>query len=124
MDLIARIFVGSSLSQIGRRDADNTDDLKLISVVPNPYIVDSGYFNESDGNNKLQFTHLPDECTLSIYTVSGELITSFKHDDPYLGSEWWGLKNDSGNMVAPGLYIFVVQTPSGDKKIGKFAVVR
>ena len=114
----------ADLSQIGKRDEDSSDDLQSISVVPNPYIVDSGYFNESNGNNKLQFTHLPDECTISIYTVSGELIKSFIHDDPYNGSEWWGLKNDSGNMVAPGLYIYVVQTPFGDKKIGKFAVVR
>ena len=87
-------------------------------------MVDSGYFSESLGNNKLQFTHLPDECSIIIYTVSGELVTSLKHDDPYNGSEWWELKNDHGEIVAPGLYIFVVQTPSGDKKIGKFAVVR
>jgi len=26
--------------------------------------------------------------------------------------------------VAPGLYIYVVETPSGEKKIDKFAVVR
>jgi len=26
--------------------------------------------------------------------------------------------------VAPGLYIYVVETPTGEKKIDKFAVVR
>ena len=40
------------------------------------------------------------------------------------GSEWWDLKNQSGYDVAPGLYIYTVETPAGEKKIDKFAVVR
>jgi hypothetical protein len=67
---------------------------------------------------------LPSVGTVSIYTISGELITSFKHDNSFSGNEWWDLKNGQGNEIAPGLYIYVVQTPGGNKKLGKFAVVR
>jgi hypothetical protein len=114
----------ADLSRIGKLDTDESDDLDLISVVPNPYIVNSDYFYESPGNSKLRFTRLPVECTVTIFTISGEFITSIKHDDPFSGSEWWDLKNGQGNEIAPGLYIYVVQTPGGDKKIGKFVVIR
>ena len=40
------------------------------------------------------------------------------------GSAWWGLTNKKGRKVAPGLYIYVVETDNGLSKIGKFAVVR
>ena len=49
----------ADLSDIGSLDEDDSDDLNEISVVPNPYIVNSNYFNESPGNNLLRFTRLP-----------------------------------------------------------------
>ena len=72
----------------------------------------------------MRFTRLPDKCDISIYTVSGEFVTSISHDDPFDGNEWWNLKNGNNQEIAPGLYIYVVETPSGNKKINKFAVVR
>ena len=72
----------------------------------------------------LRFARLPNICEISIYTVTGEFVRKITHNDPYDGNEWWDLKNGQGNEIAPGLYIYVVQTPGGDKKIGKFVVVR
>tara|TARA_B100000686_G_scaffold108599_1_gene115751 strand:- start:1397 stop:2035 length:639 start_codon:yes stop_codon:yes gene_type:complete len=114
----------ADLSIIGQLDENSKDDLNDLSVVPNPYIVNSNYFNESPGNNLIRFTRLPDKCTISIYTISGEFVTTIKHDDPFDGNEFWDLRNGRGDQIAPGLYIYVVETPSGDKKVDKFAVVR
>ena len=72
----------------------------------------------------LRFTRLPNKCTVSIYTVSGEFVTTIKHDDPYDSNEFWNLRNGRGQVIAPGLYIYVVETPDGNKKMDKFAVVR
>jgi hypothetical protein len=72
----------------------------------------------------MRFTHLPQKCIISIYTISGEFVTSIDHDDDFDGSEWWDVRNGRGQEIAPGLYIYVVETPSGEKKIDKFAVVR
>ncbi|SVB21638.1 uncharacterized protein METZ01_LOCUS174492, partial [marine metagenome] len=113
-----------NMSEIGAQDDNSSDDLDDIIVVPNPYIVNSNYFNESPGNSLMRFTHLPKKCTISIYTISGELVTTIFHDDDFDGSEWWDVRNGRGQEVAPGLYIYVVETPSGEKKIDKFAVVR
>jgi hypothetical protein len=75
------------------------------------------------------FTHLPTYCYIAIYTVSGELVTSFEHNDIFSGQESWDLKTGNGDEVAPGLYIYTVESGNGSsydkfKHIGKFAIVR
>jgi len=114
----------ADLSIIGELDDNDDDDLENVSVVPNPYIVSSNYFNESPGNHLIRFTRLPTECTISIYTVSGEFVTRLDHNDPFSGNEWWNITNGRDQALAPGLYIYVVETPGGESKIGKFAIVR
>jgi hypothetical protein len=114
----------ADLSIIGELDDNDGDDLENASVVPNPYIVNSDYFNESPGNHLMRFTRLPTVCTINIYTVSGEFITHLDHDDSFSGNEWWDITNGRGQAIAPGLYIYVVETPGGKSKIGKFAIVR
>ena len=39
-------------------------------------------------------------------------------------SSVWNLENTAGKFVAPGLYIYKVDTPNGLSKVGKFAVIR
>ena len=45
--------------------------LKNIKVVPNPFIVNAAW-EQIENNRRLRFMFLPAECTISIYTVSGE----------------------------------------------------
>ena len=115
----------ADLSSLGASDGDSSDDLKLIKVVPNPYIANSDYFNESPGNYKMRFTHLPTSCEITIFTISGELVSKISHSDRFDGNHWWDLKNTAGHLIAPGLYIYTVEAPGiKEPQIGKFAVVR
>ena len=114
----------ADLSSIGKKDDNPSDDLLDISVVPNPYMVNSNYFNESPGNNLIRFTRLPEKCTITIYTISGEKVRELIHDDHIDGNEWWDLRSFNNQEIAPGLYIYIVETPDGQKVIDKFAVVR
>jgi len=111
------------LAQLGEEDNKDSDDLKDVKVVPNPYMVQSR-FNEVPGSHLLRFARLPNICEISIYTVTGEFVRKISHNDPYDGNEWWDLKNGQGEFIAPGLYIYVVETPGGEKLIDKFAVIR
>ena len=114
------------MSTLGRINDIREDDLSEIGVVPNPYIVTS-LFNEDANGNRLRFTHLPSKCEINIFTVSGEHIRTINHESLFNdsdGNEWWDLKNSSGRKVAPGLYIYKVETENGLSKIGKFAIVR
>jgi hypothetical protein len=98
-------------------------NLNNVKVVPNPYIVHSKY-NETLYKKQVRFTRLPEKCTITIFTITGEKVQKLNHYDPYDGNEWWDLKNQQGEFIAPGLYIYVVETPGGEKLIDKFAVIR
>ena len=97
--------------------------LILIAVFA-PYIAnDRPLYCVYEGNT-LYPAFVKETRTDSIFNPEGEFVTSFTHDDQFNGNEWWDLKNGNNQEIAPGLYIYVVQTPSGAKKIDKFAVIR
>lgn len=108
-------------------DPENTDPLRDIRVVPNPYIV-SAYWESDPNRLKIQFTNLPKKCTIRIFNIAGELINTVEHwspdGDPGTGTEDWNLWTVNRQEIAAGLYVYVVETPEGQKKIGKFAVIR
>jgi hypothetical protein len=96
--------------------------LKNVGVVPNPYIVRSGH-NETTFNRKIKFNNLPSQCMISIYTVTGELVSEFEHQSITNGYAWWDMRTVNNQEVAPGLYVFHIKG-AGEEKVGKFAVIR
>ena len=111
-----------NLANLEEVDNKSQDDLDNISVVPNPYIAFSD-FEQTEGDSQLRFTRLPIKCTITIYTINGELVKTIYHEATFDGNEVWNLKNEAGHEVAPGLYIYVVETDD-TKKIDKFAIIR
>ena len=113
----------------GAPDLVEKATMSEIKAVPNPYVVHSK-FNETPALRKMRFTHLPQRCQITIFTVSGEVVASISHDERYDGNAWWDLTNLQGASIAPGLYIFTVEPHSDDAVnntepfIGKFAVIR
>jgi hypothetical protein len=69
--------------------------------------------------------HLPSECTIRIYTVTGELVDILHHqsaiDD---GNETWDLTTKDNFPIAYGIYIYHVDAGSLGEKIGRFAVIK
>ena len=98
------------------------DDLSLIKVVPNPYIQRSDYL-ESQYLRQIRFTNLPEECTITVFTVTGERVTTLEHSDLDDGNYVWDMRTVNNQEISPGLYIFSVESGS-QTHIGKFAVVR
>jgi hypothetical protein len=98
-------------------------DLDKIRVVPNPYVVSAEW--EIDPNLPgIHFTNLPSECTISIYTLAGEKVNEIHHRSATNSTESWNMLNFNQQEIAYGLYIYVVETPSGAKKVGKFSIIR
>ncbi len=106
-------------------------DLDRISVVPNPYVV-TNVLEQLDRQNprdrgprRVYFNHLPAECTIHIYTLSGELVKILHHtttiDD---GIEYWDLTTRDNFPIAYGVYIFHVDAGELGEKIGRFAVIK
>jgi hypothetical protein len=89
--------------------------------------ADWEYTNPATGQREteLQFIHLPQHCTIRIYTLSGYLVDEINHDKSVDdGSEPWDLKSKEGRDVAYGIYIYHVHAPGVGERIGKFAVIR
>lgn len=73
--------------------------------------------------DKIGFLNIPGECTIKIYTESGELIKTIEHTNGS-GDEYWNSVTSSNQVVVSGVYIAVITTPSGDKVIKKFVIIR
>jgi len=103
-------------------DSTGTVDLDKILVVPNPYHDLSVKNNWPGEPNKIMFVNLPKECTIKIYTMSGDLVTKLDHDDG-TAEESWNQVSDSNQLVFSGVYIYHVESDLGDKT-GKFVIIR
>ncbi len=125
-------------------------DLSKIRAVPNPYMA-SSYMDLSPQSRRMEFTNLPDRCTIRIFTLSGTLVNQLNHIssnrngwgnytdwdqlnlnneptetagyDNHGGTEPWNLRNRFGQTVASGLYFFHVTDSRGQTHTGKFYIV-
>ncbi len=96
--------------------------LDNIRVVPNPYFG-SAPWTATEIADKIEFQNLPPACKIYIYTMAGDLVRVLTHNDN-TGSEAWNLLNESGQKVVSGPYIYKVETPDGQYKIGKFMILK
>lgn len=107
-----------------------SQQLQNIYVVPNPYVATSEIeplnpiANTERGDRRLYFANLPQEATIRIYSLAGELIDTIEHrstmDD---GKAFWDLRTKENMNISYGLYIYHVDSPHGSF-VGKFAVIK
>ena len=106
-----------------------------IKVVPNPYVgsnlMEEAFSNPNQSQErKIMFTHVPSECIIKIFTISGVLVdeiemTDINCENPEDCIAYWDLLSNEGLQVAAGMYIYHVQSKINDKhKIGKFAIIK
>jgi hypothetical protein len=105
--------------------------LDNIAAVPNPYVVTNSleqldHQNPRDrGPRRMYFNHLPMECMIRVYTITGELVKTISHnssmDD---GKEYWDLTTDDNFPIAFGVYVYHVDAGEIGEKIGRFAVIK
>jgi hypothetical protein len=112
-----------------------------IQVVPNPYVasnmmepsVVNKYLNQ---RRRLLFTHLPEKCTIKIFTISGLLVRELHAPEDALtnfggygnssnGVLHWDMLTKEGLEIAAGMYFYYVKDDiTGNEKTGKFAVLK
>ena len=123
---------------VNSNDALDLDNLALkmdsIQVVPNPYIVTNmmetavanPFLNQ---RRKIMFTHVPSECIINIFTVSGTLVDRIEvnNADPENGIVHWDMLTREGLEIAAGMYLYHIEATGPDAhetKTGKFAVIK
>ncbi|RPH98898.1 MAG: hypothetical protein EHM72_12430 [Calditrichaeota bacterium] len=139
---------GSVVNQLGELVSDDYNQTPLVAarpgpadlangwdvfVVPNPYV--EGDPERSFGEPtpyKIVFRNLPEKATIKIFTVSGDLVKTLSHGPDEIGNLFgsisWDQRSEAGLHVAPGLYIYVVQSEveqyKGQKTSGKLMIIR
>jgi len=85
-----------------------TNNFNDFVVFPNP-------FKEDRDGSIIEFASLPEDVTIRIYDISGNLVKYVEHQT----ARWeWIVDIDSG------IYIYVVTDKQGKKIIGKIAIIR
>lgn len=105
--------------------------LDNIYVVPNPYVGTNEIepanklSGQNRGERRIYFENLPVKCTIRIFTLSGELVTTLEHDTGFdNGREYWNLLNREGFSVAYGVYLAHIDAPEIGEKLIKFALIK
>jgi hypothetical protein len=121
-----------------------------VGVFPNPYRTSAiwdgrGTDGPKERLRKLYFFNLPGKCTITIYTLAGEIVDKIEHDAAtYNGADiaWyqnyaqgdvtfsgglhsWDVVSEADQAVATGLYLYSVKDNStGEIQKGKFIVIK
>ena len=91
-----------------------------IILYPNPCYPNKG--------QKVTMANLPLGSKVYIYTISGELVrvlddaTEIRQEGGS-STATWDLKNDAGEKIARGIYIYLIPG-AGEYKTGKIAVIK
>ncbi|MEZ4745737.1 MAG: hypothetical protein R3C41_06680 [Calditrichia bacterium] len=102
--------------------AERKDQLEMVNVVPNPYWAYSAYETSYD-TPVIKFTHLPNEVTIRIFNLAGQLIKTLSKNN-VANELTWNLRNESNLRVASGMYLAHVEAPEIGEKILKFAIIQ
>lgn len=103
---------------------DKKSQVSKINVFPNPYFEWEDFRAVRSG--VITFSNLPEEVTIKIYTLSGNLVRTLTENDkssitsPFIE---WDLRNENGKKVADGIYLAHIKTKFGDKVL-KFSIVK
>lgn len=107
-------------------------DLSNVVVFPNPFKPYDGKAETGSYDTGIIFTNLTPTAEIFIYTIAAELVKKHKMegitDDEKEGKWKWDVRNDDGERLASGVYIFVVKDENvkvgKDKFVGKLCVIR
>jgi len=114
---------------------------------PNPYYAGADWegSSRSEEDRKMVFANLPQRAEIRIYSAAGDLIDVIQHDESYAGEDidWFNRYSEPGNVqfsggehawdllsadtqiIARGVYLFVVtDKDSGQSRQGKFVVIK
>jgi hypothetical protein len=88
----------------GSRD----DSLEAVFAYPTPY-------SRSQGGAGITFVNMPEQATLTLYSAAATPVRTLEESDGD-GRLLWDTRNTSGEPVAPGVYFYVLESPSEKRK--------
>ena len=96
------------------------ENLDKIRVIPNPYSAAGLTYPGED--DKILFTGLPAECTITIYTTNGDYVHKIEHTDGS-GDESWNLRTEYNQYIVSDVYVYTVTSDLGSY-VDKLIILR
>src|SRR3989339_824367 len=93
-----------------------SSNLSTSHIYANPY-------KPSIGHASITFANLTTRTKVQIYNTAGELVYDDEKDTP-AGELIWNAKNNKGEPIASGIYIYMITNNAGQIKKGKLAIIR
>jgi subtilisin family serine protease len=90
-----------------------TNSISDLMVYPQPATID---------NDWLMFSNIAEGTIIRIFDINGHFIAQFEENDQN-GGVRWDLRDQSGNKVSSGIYIYYA-TFDNQTKLGKFTIVK
>ncbi|MCK4409638.1 MAG: hypothetical protein KAW67_06105 [Candidatus Eisenbacteria sp.] len=97
-------------------------DLSAVRCIPNPYRASADW--EYGGQRRVAFIGLPEKATIRIYTVAADHVVTLEHNDAESDLEFWDLNNKNNEEIAPGVYIFQVESDGLGNIDGKVMIIK
>ena len=91
----------------------SAENLKNLIVYPQPV---------KQNSDIVTFANITQKTEIKIFDINGKLVVDLKEENNDGGISW-DMKNDKGDRVAAGIYIFYA-TNQKETKTGKIAIVR
>jgi hypothetical protein len=110
-------YIPRVVSALGLGAADNLEEAY---VYPNPYKPGSEGDYDADC---ITFSKLTSQAKIEVFNIIGQLVTTIEKDSSE-GDYQWIPKNDAGRSLASGVYVFYISNEEGQKKTGRFAIVK
>ena len=110
----------NGITRYKRDDVRNTDKNMTsdapedVKVFPNPFRPKLQAF--------VSFANVADDAVINVYNRGGKLVVSLSGEKISGGRAMWNGRMDNGNIVAPGVYQYVVRGGSKVKK-GKLLII-
>jgi ligand-binding sensor domain-containing protein len=112
------IYIGTTngISRLETPYSKPAANLSLVEGYPNPFVL-------KQSGSRFYIENLADKSSVRIYTTDGLLVRKFPKEEVQGSRIAWDGMNDRGELVASGIYVFLVTTEDGLAKAGKIAVI-
>ncbi len=123
--------VASSIEMSVDSGGDTDKEMMEVYAVPNPFRTGtsaetSPAYHNYHGEPSIKFFNLPRRCEIRVFNVAGDLVWQHNHvsEDGSDGIATWDVKNQNGNDVSSGVYVFRCESSSGGSVYGRIVVIR
>lgn len=93
-----------------------------VFVFPNPLRRELG-FPGSEGE-QVVFSNLPPESRIQVFTAAGDEVADLGPELQQGSNIYWQTRNQSGESLASGVYIYRVEMPERETYFGKLVIIR